>query len=30
MGVILQIQDLAISYGHIEAVRGISLDLHEG
>ncbi|HTD05296.1 ABC transporter ATP-binding protein [Undibacterium sp.] len=30
MGVILQIQDLAISYGHIEAVKGISLDLHEG
>ncbi|GGC58553.1 ABC transporter ATP-binding protein [Undibacterium terreum] len=30
MGVILQIKDLAVSYGHIEAVKGISLDLHEG
>ncbi len=30
MGVILQIKDLAVSYGHIEAVKGISLELHEG
>ncbi len=30
MGVILQVQDLAVSYGHIEAVKGISLELHEG
>ncbi|MFZ6645413.1 ABC transporter ATP-binding protein [Undibacterium sp. TJN25] len=30
MGIILQIKDLAVSYGHIEAVKGISLELHEG
>ncbi|WP_394781759.1 ABC transporter ATP-binding protein [Undibacterium sp.] len=30
MGVILQIRDLAVSYGHIEAVKGISLELNEG
>ncbi|MES2069770.1 MAG: ABC transporter ATP-binding protein [Pseudomonadota bacterium] len=30
MSAILSIRDLAISYGHIEAVKGISLDLHEG
>lgn len=28
--VILQVQDLAVSYGHIEAVKGISLTLIEG
>jgi branched-chain amino acid transport system ATP-binding protein len=28
--VILQVQDLAVSYGHIEAVKGISLTLNEG
>ncbi|CAN5432389.1 ABC transporter ATP-binding protein [soil metagenome] len=27
---ILRIQDLAVSYGHIEAVKGIDLSLHEG
>lgn len=27
---ILQVQDLAVSYGHIEAVKGISLTLNEG
>jgi branched-chain amino acid transport system ATP-binding protein len=28
--VILQVQDLAVAYGHIEAVKGISLRLNEG
>jgi branched-chain amino acid transport system ATP-binding protein len=28
--VILQVQDLAVAYGHIEAVKGISLSLNEG
>jgi branched-chain amino acid transport system ATP-binding protein len=27
---ILKVQDLAVSYGHIEAVKGISLSLNEG
>ncbi|MFJ3055060.1 ABC transporter ATP-binding protein [Herbaspirillum sp. NPDC087042] len=27
---ILQVQDLAVAYGHIEAVKGISLSLNEG
>ncbi len=27
---ILQVQDLAVAYGHIEAVKGISLSLREG
>lgn len=30
MSPILSIQDLSISYGHIEAVKGISLDLAQG
>jgi len=28
--VILKVEDLAVSYGHIEAVKGISLSLNEG
>jgi branched-chain amino acid transport system ATP-binding protein len=30
MSEILRIEDLAVSYGHIEAVKGIDLVLHEG
>lgn len=30
MSAILSIRDLAVSYGHIEAVKGISLDLQQG
>ena len=30
MSVILRMEDLAVSYGHIEAVKGIDLVLHEG
>jgi branched-chain amino acid transport system ATP-binding protein len=30
MSEILRIQDLAVSYGHIEAVKGVSLSLNEG
>jgi len=30
MTTILSIQDLAVSYGHIEAVKGISLELRQG
>jgi branched-chain amino acid transport system ATP-binding protein len=30
MSEILRIEDLAVSYGHIEAVKGISLSLNEG
>lgn len=30
MSEILRIEDLAVSYGHIEAVKGITLSLHEG
>jgi branched-chain amino acid transport system ATP-binding protein len=30
MSTILSIRDLAVSYGHIEAVKGISLDLQQG
>ena len=30
MSEILRIRDLAVSYGHIEAVKGINLSLNEG
>ena len=29
-GVLLKVQGLKVSYGHIEAVKGIDLELHEG
>ena len=30
MSALLQVQDLAVSYGHIDAVRGVSFELGQG
>lgn len=30
MGALLQIEDLSVHYGHIHALKGISLEIHEG
>ena len=27
---LLQVRDLRVAYGHVQAVKGISLELHEG